>query len=68
MIESSETFNTRLCLERKMRMPFIEWDLQIIILKLPNWLKNVFSNHTGIVQKNSNLYMKKSQVFDLDKF
>ena len=42
LIEFSSTFNTRLGLERKLRMPFLD-------------------PQTGVAQKHSNLFMKKSQ-------
>lgn len=42
LIELSSKFNTRLCVERRMRMPFLD-------------------PQTGIAQKHSNLYFKKSQ-------
>lgn len=42
LIEISANFNTRLCLERKLRMPFLD-------------------PQTGIAQRNSNLYMRKTQ-------
>lgn len=42
LIEFSSNFNARLCLERKLRMPFLD-------------------PQTGVAQKHSNLYLKKSQ-------
>lgn len=42
LIEYSANFNARLCIERRLRMPFID----------PN---------SGIAQKHSNLYMKRTQ-------
>ena len=48
LLESTESFNSKLCLERKMRLPFLD-------------------PQTGIAQRNSNLYMKKSQVKNLVK-
>ncbi|XP_070497909.1 zinc finger protein DPF3 [Chironomus tepperi] len=42
LIEFSANFNTRLCVERKLRMPFLD-------------------PQTGVAQKHSNLYMKRTQ-------
>ncbi|CRK94790.1 CLUMA_CG008284, isoform A [Clunio marinus] len=42
LIEFSANFNTRLCVERRLRMPFLD-------------------PQTGVAQKHSNLFMKKSQ-------
>lgn len=42
LIEYSANFNARLCLERRLRMPFLD-------------------PQTGVAQKHSNLYFKKSQ-------
>jgi zinc finger protein ubi-d4 len=42
LIEFSSNFNTRLCVERKLRMPFLD-------------------PQTGVAQKHSSLFMKKSQ-------
>lgn len=42
LIEFSSTFNARLCIERRLRMPFHD-------------------PQTGVAQKHSNLYLKKSQ-------
>jgi zinc finger protein ubi-d4 len=42
LIEYSANFNARLCIERRLRMPFLD-------------------PQTGVAQKHSNLYMKKTQ-------
>lgn len=42
LIEFSSNFNTRLCVERRLRLPFLD-------------------PQTGVAQKHSNLFMKKSQ-------
>jgi len=42
LIEFSANFNTRLCVERKLRLPFLD-------------------PQTGVAQKHSNLYMKRTQ-------
>ncbi|CRK94789.1 CLUMA_CG008283, isoform A [Clunio marinus] len=42
LIEYSANFNSRLCIERRLRMPFLD-------------------PQTGVAQKHSNLYFKKSQ-------